>query len=89
MIRTVNEAVDMASESGLLHLAIEGIPQTGTLAIPNAGFAMRPGGPGTDQPPPRLDQHREEILGWLRREGALAPTAAATTKGELDDDISV
>jgi crotonobetainyl-CoA:carnitine CoA-transferase CaiB-like acyl-CoA transferase len=71
MIRTVNEAVDMASDSSLLHLAIPGIPQIGTLAIPNAGFAMEPGGPGTDQPPPRLDQHREEILEWLRNDGAI------------------
>jgi CoA:oxalate CoA-transferase len=71
MIRTVNEAVAMASDSSLLHLAIPGIPQIGTLAIPNAGFAMEPGGPGTDQPPPRLDQHREEILEWLRNDGAV------------------
>lgn len=85
MIRTVNEAVDMASKSGLLHLAIEGIPQIGTLAIPNAGFAMEPGGPGTDQPPPRLDQHRAEILEWLQNEGALA-AAGATMKGEQEDD---
>jgi crotonobetainyl-CoA:carnitine CoA-transferase CaiB-like acyl-CoA transferase len=71
MIRTVNEAVEMAHESSLLHLAIDGIPQIGTLAIPNAGFAMEPGGPGTDQPPPRLDQHRAEILDWLRKDGAI------------------
>lgn len=89
MIRTVNEAVDMASGSGLLHVAIEGIPQIGSLAIPNAGFAMAPGGPGTDQPPPRLDEHRAEILEWLESEGALAAEAGPTVKGELDDDIAV
>jgi crotonobetainyl-CoA:carnitine CoA-transferase CaiB-like acyl-CoA transferase len=71
MVRTVNEAVEMASETGLLHAQIPGIPQAGTLAIPNAGFTMKPGAPGTDQPPPRLDQHRAEILDWLRSEGAI------------------
>jgi len=65
MIRTVNEAVDLASEAGLLHVAIPGIPQIGTLAIPNAGFQMEPGSPGTAEPPPRLDEHRQEILDWL------------------------
>ncbi len=71
MIRTVNEAVDLASEAGLLHVAIPGIPQIGTLAIPNAGFQMEPGSPGTAEPPPRLDEHREEILAWLVAEDAI------------------
>ncbi|WP_305097685.1 CaiB/BaiF CoA transferase family protein [Croceibacterium aestuarii] len=71
MIRTVNEAVDLASDASLLHVPIPGIPQIGTLAIPNAGFAMEPGAPGTDEPPPRLDQHREEILAWLKADGAI------------------
>jgi crotonobetainyl-CoA:carnitine CoA-transferase CaiB-like acyl-CoA transferase len=71
MIRTVNEAVELASEPGLLHVAIPGIPQIGSLAIPNAGFQMRPGSPGTGEPPPRLDEHRAEILDWLRRENAI------------------
>jgi len=70
MIRTVNEAVDLASEAGLLHVAIPGIPQIGSLAIPNAGFQMQPGSPGTAQPPPRLDEHRQEILAWLAMENA-------------------
>jgi crotonobetainyl-CoA:carnitine CoA-transferase CaiB-like acyl-CoA transferase len=71
MVRTVNEAVELASETSLLHAQIPDIPQAGTLAIPNAGFAMEPGAPGTDEPPPRLDQHRAEILDWLRSEGAI------------------
>ncbi|MGX7896621.1 CaiB/BaiF CoA transferase family protein [Tsuneonella sp. HG222] len=70
MIRTVNEAVEMASDASLLHVPIPGIPQISTLAIPNAGFNMTPGAPGTNEPPPRLDQHREEILAWLRSDGA-------------------
>ena len=71
MIRTVNEAVDLASEAGLLHVAIPGIPQIGSLAIPNAGFRMEPGSPGTAEPPPRLDEHRQEILEWLSTENAI------------------
>jgi crotonobetainyl-CoA:carnitine CoA-transferase CaiB-like acyl-CoA transferase len=71
MIRTVNEAVELASDAGLLHVAIPGIPQIGTLAIPNAGFRMQPGSPGTGEPPPRLDEHRHEILEWLRAENAI------------------
>ena len=60
----------LASEAGLLHVAIPGIPQIGSLAIPNAGFQMQPGSPGTAQPPPRLDEHRQEILAWLAMENA-------------------
>ena len=72
MIRTVNEAVDLASDAGLLHVAIPGIPQIGSLAIPNAGFQMEPGAPGTAEPPPKLDEHRAEILAWLRQDTAVA-----------------
>jgi len=71
MIRTVNEAVELSRDAGLLHVAIPGIPQIGTLAIPNAGFQMEPGSPGTAEPPPRLDEHREEILAWLATENAI------------------
>jgi len=71
MIRTVNEAVELASDAGLLHVAIPGIPQIGSLAIPNAGFQMEPGSPGTAEPPPRLDEHRDEILAWLATENAI------------------
>jgi crotonobetainyl-CoA:carnitine CoA-transferase CaiB-like acyl-CoA transferase len=79
MIRTVNEAVELASEAGLLHVAIPGIPQIGSLAIPNAGFQMQPGSPGTGDPPPRLDEHREEILQWLAEEDA--PPSAVGEQG--------
>ena len=69
MVRTVNEAVELAREDALLRSTIPGMPQS--LAIPNAGFTMEPGSPGTDEPPPRLDEHREEILEWLRCDGAV------------------
>jgi CoA:oxalate CoA-transferase len=80
MIRTVNEAVELAGRDGLLHLAIPGIAQNGSLAIPNAGFRMEPGSPGTADPPPRLDEHREEILRWLAEDETAGET---TTKGDL------
>ena len=82
MIRTVNEAVDLASEAGLLHVAIPGVPQIGTLAIPNAGFQMEPGSPGTAEPPPRLDEHRDEILEWLRAEKDISRDPAEGSPGE-------
>jgi hypothetical protein len=33
--------------------------------VPNAGFKMQPGAPGTATPPPRIEEHRDEILQWL------------------------
>lgn len=69
MIRRVNEAVDLAGPEALIEMAIPGIPQAGQVAIPNVGFRMTPGSPGTAEPPPRLDEHREEILKWLAGDG--------------------
>jgi len=69
MIRRVNEAVDLAGPEALIEMAIPGIPQAGQVAIPNVGFRMTPGSPGTTEPPPRLDEHREEILKWLAGDG--------------------
>lgn len=71
MIRRVNEAIDLCGEEAVLRMEIPGIPQVSDMAIPNAGFRMEPGSPGTSVPPPRLDQHREEILEWLKGDGPL------------------
>jgi hypothetical protein len=38
--------------------------------VPNAGFKMKPGAPGTNEAPPRLDENREEILQWLAQADA-------------------
>lgn len=64
-VRQVNEAAELGSSSALLDLDIEGLPQATHARVPNAGFRMKPGQPGTDKAPPRLDENREEILAWL------------------------
>lgn len=65
MVRRVDEATALAGADALLPLTVPGLPGSGEIAIPNAGFRMVPDGPGTDVPPPRLDEHRAEILDWL------------------------
>ena len=65
MVRRVDEAAALAGADALLPLTVPGLPGGGDIAIPNAGFRMTPDGPGTDVPPPRLDEHRAEILDWL------------------------
>ncbi|HSG34036.1 MAG TPA: CoA transferase [Sphingomonadaceae bacterium] len=69
MIRRVDEAARLGGRDALLHLSIPGIPVTCDVAVPGIGFRMEPGAPGTDQPPPRIDEHREEILDWLDSSG--------------------
>jgi len=64
-IRHVGEAVELAGEGALLDLDIEGLPDGAGTRVPNAGFRMQPGQPGTSKAPPRLDEDREEILAWL------------------------
>jgi len=70
MVRRVDEAAALAGEGALLALPIPGIPEGAQVRIPGAGFRMAPGGPGIDAPPPRLDEHREEILAWLENDDA-------------------
>ena len=65
MIRRVDEAAELCSKSSLLNLSIDGLPGNGAVAVPNIGFHMEPGEPGATVPPPRIDQHRQEILDWL------------------------
>lgn len=64
-IRRVSEAAQLSRPGALLDIAMDGGPGGGRIAVPNVGFRMEPGAPGTDQPPPRLNQNREEILQWL------------------------
>ncbi len=64
-IRSVSEATELGTPDALLNLKIGGLPDGGQAAVPNVGFRMQPGEPGTDTPPPRLDENREEILAWL------------------------
>jgi crotonobetainyl-CoA:carnitine CoA-transferase CaiB-like acyl-CoA transferase len=65
MVRQVGEAAALCRPGALLDLTINQLPDNPHVAVPNAGFHMEPGAPGTDQPPPRIDQHRQEILDWL------------------------
>lgn len=67
-IRRVSEAAQLCGAEAFLEIEIEGLPSGSKVAVPNAGFQMRPGAPGTHEPPPRIDQHREEILEWLSSE---------------------
>ena len=71
-IRRVSEAAELCRSDALLPLQVPGLPGNGAVAVPNVGFRMVPGAPGTDQPPPRLDADREEILAWLAQEAAVA-----------------
>lgn len=67
-IRRVGEAAQLCGSQALLEIAIAGLAGGEKVAVPNAGFRMEPGSPGTHEPPPRIDQHREEILAWLAHE---------------------
>jgi CoA:oxalate CoA-transferase len=65
MVRRVDEAAALAGARALLPLPIAGVPGGAQAQIPGAGFRMTPDGPGTSEPPPKLDEHREEVLAWL------------------------
>ena len=64
-IRRVGEAASLATPDALMEMSIAGLPGGDRVSVPNAGFRMQPGQPGTNEAPPRIDQHREEILQWL------------------------
>jgi crotonobetainyl-CoA:carnitine CoA-transferase CaiB-like acyl-CoA transferase len=69
-IRQVGEAAELAQHDSLLEIEIAGLPGSGRISVPNAGFRMKPGAPGTTEAPPRLDENREEILQWLAKADA-------------------
>jgi len=65
-VREVGEAISLphlADRQLKLPLTVPGL--TEPVAIVNAGFRMSEDGPHVDVPPPRLDEHREDILHWL------------------------
>ena len=68
MVRRVDEAAALSGPGALLDFDLPGFPVAGKVAVPNAGFRMVPDGPGSDVPPPHIDQHRAEILAWLEGE---------------------
>jgi CoA:oxalate CoA-transferase len=65
MVRRVGEATELVGNGGLQQLALRSLREDGRGEIPSAGFNMVPDGPLVSEPPPRLDEHREEILAWL------------------------
>ncbi len=69
MVRGVGEAAQFPHLHGRrvrLPMTVPGLPEREQVDIVNAGFLMTEDGPGVDEPPPRLNQHRDEILQWLR-----------------------
>ena len=70
MVRRVDEAAELCSPDALLDIELPNTACRNPVAIPNAGFRMTPGNPGTHVPPPVIDGNREEILRWLEEDGA-------------------
>jgi CoA:oxalate CoA-transferase len=69
MVREVGEAAEFEhlDDRGLrLPLEIPGLPGSENVDIVNAGFVMKEDGPHVDVAPPRLNEHRKQILAWLR-----------------------
>lgn len=69
MVREVGEAAEFGhlADRGLrLPLGIPGLPDGENVDIVNAGFVMKNDGPSVDAAPPRLDEHRVQVLEWLR-----------------------
>jgi len=70
LVREVGEAVSMphlAQRDMCLPLQVPGMPDgRNEVAIVNAGFRMACEGPHVSDAPPRLDEHRQEILAWLQ-----------------------
>ncbi|WP_188054148.1 CaiB/BaiF CoA transferase family protein [Sphingosinithalassobacter sp. CS137] len=67
MVRRVDEASDLASAEAMLELDLSNGTDGARLTIPGPGFRMRPVAATSGAVPPRLDEHREEILEWLAR----------------------
>lgn len=65
MVRRVEEASDLARDGTMLELDLSDDAHRGRVTIPGPGFRIAPGDVGAGGPPPRLDQHRREILSWL------------------------
>jgi crotonobetainyl-CoA:carnitine CoA-transferase CaiB-like acyl-CoA transferase len=65
-VREVGEAISLPhleARNLKLPLNVPGLPQP--VSVLNAGFCLSGDGPHVDVPPPRLDEHRDEILRWL------------------------
>ncbi|MCX7283375.1 MAG: CoA transferase [Novosphingobium sp.] len=69
MVRRVDEAADLASDTALIDIAIPGLPQE-NVRIPGAGYRVEGQEPMALDAPPRIDADRENILAWLAGERA-------------------
>jgi crotonobetainyl-CoA:carnitine CoA-transferase CaiB-like acyl-CoA transferase len=81
VVREVSEAAmfpHLAERGAKLKVSVPGIPQPSDVEIVNAGFLMSSDGPFTDQPPPRLNEHEEDIRSWLRQQES-GPVRSSTT----------
>jgi crotonobetainyl-CoA:carnitine CoA-transferase CaiB-like acyl-CoA transferase len=75
MVREIGEAASLPhlqARGAKLSLTVTGIPGDGRVEIPNAGFSTDADGPSVAAPPPRLDEHGEEIRRWLAGQGSAA-----------------
>jgi len=64
-IRHVSEAAELSGKGAILDIDLKDYPGGRQVSVPNAGFRMEPGAPGTTEAPPYLDEDRKEILAWL------------------------
>ena len=55
----------LADRNLKLPIEVAQLPDGAGCEILNAGFSLSGDGPGVSAPPPRLDEHRAEILDWL------------------------
>jgi len=68
MIREVSEAADLAAEAGRRTrraVTIPDLPGGEEVAVMGLGFDLSDTTPEPLEAPPRLDQHRDELLAWL------------------------
>ncbi|HEX5787883.1 MAG TPA: CoA transferase [Woeseiaceae bacterium] len=82
MVREVGEAAEfrhLGDRALRLPLAIPGLPNGEQVNIVNAGFKMSEDGPGVAAPPPRLDEHRQQVLDWLRAAGTKPASGRGAT----------
>lgn len=90
MVREVSEAADLAAEAGrncTQRLHIDGLPDRGDVEVLGLGFQSAAAELESLEAPPRLDQHRGEILEWLdgkagaERSEDAEPIAGSGTNG--------
>ena len=68
MVREIGEAASLPhlqARGAKLPLKVTGIPGDGRVEILNSGFRADAAPPSVTAPPPRLDEHGEEIRRWL------------------------